>query len=143
MLLVKTISLAGEKQFFRQVEMYFLSNSWFRIVETDFLSSGKSIFLFRVLLKLEIRRWQFLLVETDFLASRTFYPHFSDTLSSESYFPPSGSVFLSESSNLHGGGVFSVLWKPFSLIYNLFIYKWNPSLKLLETFFLVERLYSS
>ena len=64
-----------------------------------------------------------------------YFPHFSDTLSSESYFRPSGSVFLNESSNPHDGGVFSVLWKPFSLIYNLFIYKWNPSLKLVETHF--------
>ena len=62
----------------------------------------------------EIRRWQFLLVKNDFLASRTFFPRFSDTPSSESYFP--SNMFLNESSNSHGGDVFPVLRKPFSLI---------------------------
>ena len=121
-------------------------------MEKDFLSSGKRIFCLveRVSFFIqsfaevfEIWRWQFLLVETDFLASRTFFPHFSDTLCSESYFLSSGNIFLNESSNPYGGGVFSVLWKPFSFIYDLLFCKWNPSLKLLETPFLGERLYSS
>ena len=64
----------------------------------------------------EIRRWQFLLVKNDFLASRTFFPRFSDTPSSESYFRSSQNIFLNESSNSHGGDVFPALRKPFSLI---------------------------
>ena len=65
MLLVEIIFLVSEKQcfpfvryswlwkqFFRQVEKYFLTNSSFRLVETDFLSGGKTIFLFRAMLKL-------------------------------------------------------------------------------------------
>ena len=85
----------------------FLTSSSFRLVETDFLSSGKSFFFIQSFVEVfEIRRWQFLLVETDFLASRTFFPHFSDTSSSESYFPSSGNIFLNESSNPYGN-VFS------------------------------------
>ena len=91
------------------------------LVETDFLSSGKSILFIRSFAEaFEIRRWQIMLVETDFLANRTFFPHFSDTPSSESYFPSSENVCLNESSNPCGGAVFSVLWKPLSLICNLF-----------------------
>ena len=95
--------------------------SLFWLVETDFLSSGKSILFIRSFAEaFEIRRWQIMLVETDFLANRTFFPHFSDTPSSESYFPSSENVCLNESSNPCGGAVFSVLWKPLSLICNLF-----------------------
>ena len=39
------------------------------------------------------------------------FSHFSDTPSSENYFPSSGNVFLNESSNPHGGDALSVLWK--------------------------------
>ena len=71
--------------------------------------NGKSIFLFKALLKLlkvgggvSSCLWKliFWLVELIFC-------HFSDT-------PSSGSVFLNESSNPYGGDAFSVLCKPFS-----------------------------
>ena len=66
LLLVETVFLASEKQvffhlsdirdyeksFFRQMEMFFLKNASFRLVQTDILSSGKSTFLFKALLKL-------------------------------------------------------------------------------------------
>ena len=65
LLLVETGFLVSEKQFFpflryswlwkqfvRQAETYFLTNSSFWLVKKDFLSSGKSIFLFGILLKL-------------------------------------------------------------------------------------------
>ena len=73
--------------------------------------NGKSIFLFRALLKLlkfgggNSCLWKpmiFSLVEFIFF-------HFSDTPSSESYFPSSGDVFLNESSNLYDGDALSVL----------------------------------
>ena len=60
-------------------------------------------------------------METDFLASRTYFSHFSDTPSSESYFPSSGNVFLNESSNPYGGDTFSVMWEPFPLIQSFFL----------------------
>ena len=84
----------------------------------------------------EIRRWQFLLVETDFLA--IFFP-FPDTPYGESYFPSSGKVFLNKSSNPHDRDAFSAgnLFR----LFNLFFCKQKPSLKLVETHFLGERLY--
>ena len=69
----------------------------------------------------EIRRWQFLLVKTDFLASKTFFPRFSDTPSSKSYLPSNENRFLNKSTNSQGGDVFSVLWKLFSLIWSFFL----------------------
>ena len=72
----------------------------------------KSIFLVEAF---EIRGWQFQLAETAFLACRTYFSHFSDTPSSESYFPASGKVFLKEFSNPYGGDACSVLLKPISL----------------------------
>ena len=52
----------------------FLTNSSFQLVETDFLSSGKRIFFIQSFAEaFEIREWQFLLVETGFLASRTYF----------------------------------------------------------------------
>ena len=62
---------------------------------------------------------------------------------SESYFPSSGNVVLNESSNPYGGDVFSVLWKPFSLIYDIFSTSGICFLKLVETHFFGERLYFS
>ena len=91
--------------------------SSFRLVETDFLSSGKSIFLFRALLKLlKFGGGNSCLWKLIFWLVELIFSHFSDTPSSESYFPSSGNVFLNESSNPYGGDAFSVLWKPFSLI---------------------------
>ena len=69
------------KTFFRQVETYFLTNSSFRLVDTDFLSSGKSIFFQSFIVEtFEIWRWQFLLVETDILASRNYFLPISQIL---------------------------------------------------------------
>ena len=115
MLLVRSVFLDSEKhffpfvryswlwiQFFRQVEPYFLTNSSFRLVDTDSLSSGKSFFQSFVE-AFEIWRWHFLLVETDFLASKNCFSHFSDA-PSESYFLSSGNAFLNESSNLYRWG---------------------------------------
>ena len=107
-LAVKTVFLSSGNVFLR--------NSSFRLVETDFLSSGRSIFLFRAMLKLlkfgggNSCLWKLIFWLLELISS-----HFLDTPSSESFFPSSGNVFLNESSNLHGGDAFSVLWKPFSL----------------------------
>ena len=65
LLLVETVFQASEKhfffafvryswlrkQFFSQMETYFLTSSSFRLVDMVFLSSGNSILLFRALLK--------------------------------------------------------------------------------------------
>ena len=105
--------------------MYFLTYSSLWLVKKDFLSRRNSIFLFRVLLKLlKFGGGKSCLWKLIFRLVELFFLHFSDfsiTPSSESYFPSSGNVFLNESSNPYGGGVFTVLWKPFSLIYNLFL----------------------
>ena len=66
-------------------------------------------------------------METDFLG-KFFFFHFSDTPANESYFLPSGNVFLNEFLIPYGGYGFSVLWKSFSLIESFFYY-WKPSLK--------------
>ena len=96
----------------------FLTNSSFRLVETERVFS----FLFRAFLKLLkfgggnscLRKLIFWLVEL-------IFSHFSDTRSTESYFPSSGNVCLNELSNPYGGDAFSVLWKPFSLIQYFFL----------------------
>ena len=65
-LTVKTISPSSRN--------VFLTNSSIRLLKMDFLSSGKSIFLFRTFLKLlKLGGCQFLLLETDFLAVRYFF----------------------------------------------------------------------
>ena len=161
LLLVGTVFLANEKlffpfvryswlwkQFFRQVEMYFLTNSSFRLVETDFLPIGKSSFLFRALLKLlKFGGGNFCLWILIFWLGELIFSLFSDTPSSERYFPSSANIFLNESSNPYGvsfflqaetslklvethfGGKdfipasrkgFSVLWKLFSFIPRFF-----------------------
>ena len=104
------------KTVFRHVKTYFLTNSTFRLLDTDFLSSEKSFFFQSFVEAFEIRRWQFLLVETDFLATRNYLSHVSDAPSSESYFLFSGNALLNESSNPYGGDAFSVLWKPFCFL---------------------------
>ena len=93
--------------------------SSFQLVETDFLSSGNRILSLRVLLKflkfkctnIFLRETLFLLVETDFLAKFFFFFffNFSDTPPNESYFLPSGNVFLNEFFIPYGGDGFSVL----------------------------------
>ena len=101
--------------------MYFLTNSSFRLAKTEFLSSEKSIFLFRAFLKLlkfgvdNSCLWKLI-----FWLVELIFSHFSDTPPSESYFPSSLNVFLNESSSPYGGDTFSVLWKPLSLIYSFF-----------------------
>ena len=103
---------ACENSFSVKWKRFFLTNSSFQLVETE-----RVFFLFRALLKLLkfgggnscLRKLIFWLVEL-------IFSHFSDTRSSESYFPCSGNVCLNEFSNPYGGDAFSVLWKPFSLI---------------------------
>ena len=93
------ISLAVKK-FFRHGETYFLTNSSFRLMHRDFLSSRKSIFLFRALLKLlKFVGGNSCLQKLILWLLELTFSHFSDTLSSESYFPSSGNVFLNKSSN--------------------------------------------
>ena len=77
------------------------------------------------------RRWQFLLVEVDFLASRNYFFPFLRFPYCGTYFLSSGNALLSESSNLNCGDAFSVLWKPVFL-FNLFFNKKKLSLKLVE-----------
>ena len=112
------------KQLLLHVETYFLTDSLFRLVETDFLSSGNSIPLFRALLKflkfggnnifqrhLYLCSWKLI-----FWLMEINYFYFSDTPVSESYFSSSGKVCLNEFFIPHNGDEFFVLWKPFSLI---------------------------
>ena len=76
------------------METYFLTNSLFRPVQTDFLSSGKGIFfLFKALWKLlnfggdNSCLWKLILWLGELICF-----HFSDT-PSESYFPSTGNIF--------------------------------------------------
>ena len=79
--------------------------------------NGKSIFSFRALFKLlKFGCGNFCLWKLIFWLVEHIFSHFSNTPSSESYFPSSENVFLNESSNPYGGDALSVLWKPFSLI---------------------------
>ena len=106
-----------------------------RLVETNFLSSRNSIALFRDLLKIlkfegsnlfkrkiisARKNWSFLLVEVNFF-------HFSDTPASESR-----NVFWANFSFRTVETYFLSCGKRF-LLFNLFFYKWKPSLKLVET----------
>ena len=138
MLLVETVFLACERQFFKHVRYFllwkqffsqvgtnFLRSSSFRIVETNFRSSGNVILLFRALLKFfKFRNSNFLKrnlieetsIETDFLASGSYFFPFSDTPASESYLSSSGKVFLNAFFIPYGGNKFSAFWKPFSPI---------------------------
>ena len=114
---MKTISIKG-----------FLTNSSFRLVETNYVPSRNSIVLFRALLKifkfggssLFLRKTCFLLVETDFLLIEVTFFHFRDTPATERYFLSSRNIFLNRFFILYGGDGFSVLWKPFSLISSSF-----------------------
>ena len=101
--------------------MYFLTNSSFRLAKMEFLSSEKSIFLFRAFLKLlKFGGDNSCLWKLIFWLVELIFTHFSDTPPSESYFPSSVNVILNESSSRYGGDTFSVLWKPLSLIYSFF-----------------------
>ena len=132
MLLVETVFLTSQKQFFplfiyswlwnkifRQVETYFLRNSLFRLVKTDFLSSGKSFFFIQNFAE-SFERWrcQFLFVETNLLIFWLVELIFSICqilLLVKAIFR-----FLNKSSNPYDRDAFSVLWKPFSLIQYFF-----------------------
>ena len=96
------------------------SVKWKRFLNEFFIpasGNGKSISLFRVLLKLlKFVGASFCLWKLIFWLAELIFSHFSDTPFSESYFPSIGNVFLSESSDPYGGDAFSVLWKLFSLI---------------------------
>ena len=95
----------------------FLTDFSFRLAETDFLSSGKSAFLFRALLKvLKFGGTNSCLWKLICCLVELIFSHFSDSPSSESYFQSGANVFWNESSNPYGGDAFSVSWKPFSLI---------------------------
>ena len=105
------------KTVFPSIGNAFLTNSSFRLVETDFLFGEKSIFLFRVLLKLlKFGGGNSCLWKLIFWLVELIFSHFSDTPSSESYFPSRGNVFLSESSNPYGKDAFSVPWESLSLV---------------------------
>ena len=83
--------------------------------------NGKSIFLFRVFLKLlKFGGGNSCLWKLIFWLVVLIFSHSSDTPSSESYFLSSGNVFLGQSSDQYGGNAFSVLWKPFSSLINNF-----------------------
>ena len=100
------------KQFFRHMETYFLTNSSFRLVETDFCLVA-TVFLYSELcwkfrnLEPYSCSWKliFWLVEVTFL-------HLPGTPASESYFPSSGNVFLNKYFLLYSEEGFSVLRKP-------------------------------
>ena len=72
-------------------------------------------------------------METDFLASGSFFSDFSDTPASEKYFLSSGNVFLNKFFIPYGGDGFS--GENLFFLFNLFFYNWKSSLKLMETNF--------
>ena len=103
------------------METCFSTNSSFRLVETDFLSSGNNNFLFRALLKLlKFGGSNSCLWKLIFWLGELIFSHFSDNPSSESYFSSSGNIFLNESSNPYCGSSFQQA---------------ETSLKLVETHF--------
>ena len=134
LVLVETVFLASKRQFFplfryswlwkqflREVETYFLTNYSFQLVKRDFLSCGKSIFFFiqNFAEAFEIWRCQFLLVSTDILIfwlAELIFPICQTLLLVKEIFR-----FLNKSPNPYGRDVFSVLWKPFSLIWCFFL----------------------
>ena len=110
---MKTVSPTGN---------FFLMNSSFRLVETNFLSSRNSIVLFRALLK--VLGVATFLRETYYFCSwklifwlvKVNFFHFLGTPASERYFLSGENVFLHKFFIPYRGGGFSVLRKPFSLI---------------------------
>ena len=102
------------------METYFLRNSLFRLVKTDFLSSGKSFFFIQNFAE-SFERWrcQFLFVETDLLIFwlvELIFPICQILLLVKAIFQ-----FLNKPSNPYDRDAFSVLWKPFSLILFFFL----------------------
>ena len=146
LLLVETVFLASEqflplfryswlwKQFFRQVETYFLTSSSFRLVKTDFLSSGKSFFFFIPNFPevFEIWRCQFLLVETNLLIFwlvELIFPICEILLLVKAIFRFLNNlpIRMVEMHFLSCGNRF--------LLFNFFFYRWKLSLKLMQTHF--------
>ena len=123
------------------MEKYFLTNSSFRLVETDFLSRGKGFFQ-SFIESFVIRRWHILLVETDVLASGNNFFCFSDTLLVkvifclvEAHFETNLPIRMVKTHFTSCGNRF--------LLINLFFNKLKPSLKLVGThYFGVKILFS-
>ena len=115
--------------------MYFLRNSSFRLAKTKFLSSEKSIFLFRAFLKLlkfgvdNSCLWKLI-----FWLVELIFSHFSDTPPSESYFPSSLNVFLNEFSSRMVETHFLSCENRF-LLFILFFHQWKQLLKLVQIHF--------
>ena len=108
------------------METCFSTNFSFQLVATDFLSSGNSILLFSALMK--FLKFPFLKrnLIPDFLISWT------SVFAVESYFLPSGHVFLTNFSFRMVETNFLSCGNPF-LSFIFFFYKWKPPLKLKET----------
>ena len=76
------------------LQLSFLTNSSFRLVKTKVLSSRNSIVLFRETITIILlRETLFMLVEIDFLASRSFFFYFTDAPASERYFLSGENIF--------------------------------------------------
>ena len=116
--------------------MYFLTNSSFRLAKMEFLSSEKSIFLFRAFLKLlKFGGDNSCLWKLIFWLVELIFTHFSDTPPSESYFPSSVNVILNESSSRYGGDILCPVKTAFSYLF-FFFHQWKQLLKLVEIHFL-------
>ena len=72
-------------------------------------------------------------METDFLASGSYFFHFSDTPASEMNFLSSGNVFLNKFFIPYGGDGFS--GENLFYLFDFFFYNWKSSLRLMETNF--------
>ena len=108
-LAVKTVFPSSGKVFLNE---FFIpaSRNGFSVRWKDYIFIQSNVEAF------EIRRWQFLHVKTDFLASKIFFPRFSNTPSSKSYLPSSGNRFLNKSTNSQGGHVFCPVETVFSYL---------------------------
>ena len=119
-----------KNSFFHYLDIPGLENSfsvnWKRIFneffipasdKTNFLSGGKSIFLFRALLKLlKFGGVNFCLWKLIFWLAELIFPICQMLLLVKAIFR-----FLNKSSNPYGAGAFSFLWKPFSFIKYFFL----------------------
>ena len=104
-------------------ENVFLTNSSFRLAETNFLSSRNSIVLFRVLLKILkfggsnlFKRNLISARENLFFSQQKLIFYNFQILLLVKAILSSGKVFLNEFFIPYGGEGFFVLWKLFSLI---------------------------
>ena len=122
-------------------------NSSVRLVETNFLSSRNSIVSFRALLKflkfgrINLRKTLFLLVETDFLATRSqFFPFFRYSfLLVKGFFFSRGNIFLNEFFSFRMVETDFLYCRSCFLLFTLFFfYKWKTSLKLVEINLIVK-----